>query len=189
MNTSKNIKRVINLLKFMDKEIVEGETTQNPDEIINEDNSKLTELEGLNKQLYARTKKSEDKVRELEIKLNEVISKKSDPVIGYDTERLISDMTAMDGLDSAEKTKLIKDAKAYGVSLNEMRSGEDYALWLKSHQEKVVREKSVLPTTKQGESIPTTWKGRWESAKTQEEKSELLHEAGLIHERFLKKSN
>lgn len=101
------------------------------------------DLEKLNKQLYMRAKKAEERAKELETAL-----KAPRPTLDS-VDAILEVQQATMGLDSAEIAELKLRANATGKSLTEARNDENFALWQGARREKVAKEKSLEPSSRQ----------------------------------------
>lgn len=131
-----------NSTNLTDTELVEKETVKEP-----EPEEKKQDLESLNKQLYMRAKKAEEKVKEL-------ISK-TEPPEGAErfasVDAILEIQTATKGMDEEEVAELRLRAKATGKSLLESRKDENFNLWRDARREKVEKAKALEPSSRQGE--------------------------------------
>ena len=114
------------------------------------------DLANLNKQLYARTKKAEEDAKALRAELIEKSKKPKETSLtgNLSAEEVARLSTAFDGLSTKERERLIAETKVRGLeisstNLGEIRQSEDYALWQKSWKEKVEKENTPPPSTKQ----------------------------------------
>lgn len=140
---------------------------------------KAKEIEEKNKQLFERTKKAEDKAKLAEEELAKV---KGEPRKELDPTEIADVSLALSGLDPDEQAKLIRDAKAFGKPLSEIRKSEDFVLWQGAHKEKVEKEKTTPPSTKQTASDTREDRiRRFKSGEmTEEEEQKFLQELGTL---------
>jgi hypothetical protein len=135
----------------------------------------LAKVSKLNEQLFARVKKAETKVEE---------ALKTFPKVGQTTNpsEIVQILSAFDGLDASEKSRLIQEARLKGISLEDAKKDEDFVLWQTAKRQKVEEEKKVIPpSTKQGEDIssPQAKIRRFKSGEmTSEEEEDFLVETG-----------
>ena len=140
------------------------------------------DLENLNKQLFARTKKAEETAKKLETEM-EVLKAKI-PVntpITMDAEEIANLSAVFDGLSQKERTRLIQETKVKGLEINsknlaETKIDENFSLWLKSYREKVEKENAPLPSTTQS---ATGGKIKFKDL-TPEEQKEYLQDTGYL---------
>lgn len=108
------------------------------------------ELEKLNKQLYERAKKAEAKAKEYEKIL------KTTPPAGVEkfssVDAILEIQRATRGLDEDEVAELRLRAKATGKSLLDARKDDNFLLWQTARRQKVEKEKTLEPSSRQGES-------------------------------------
>lgn len=101
------------------------------------------DLEKLNKQLYMRAKKAEERAKELETALKA-------PRPSLDSvDAILEVQQATMGLDATEIAELKLRASATGKSLTEARTDENYALWQEARREKVAKQKALEPSSRQ----------------------------------------
>ena len=150
----------------------EGKTSKKPD----------ADLENLNKQLYARTKKAEESQKRLEAEM-EVLKAKmpANTPITMDAEEIANLSAVFDGLSQKERTRLIQETKVKDLEINsknlaETKIDENFSLWLKSYREKVEKENAPLPSTAQS---GTGGKIQFKDL-TPEEQKEYLQEKGYM---------
>jgi hypothetical protein len=120
------------------KETVEATATE----------EKGQDLESLNKQLYMRAKKAEEKAKELEKQL------KTEPKpVQRDTsvDAILEIQRATRGLDEDEVAELRMRAKATEKTLLEARKDENFLLWKEARERKLEKEKSLEPSSRQSE--------------------------------------
>ena len=92
--------------------------------------------------------------------------------------------TALEGLDQKEKEYLTRNHKLSGLPLGEIRKDEDFLLWQSAHRQKVEKEKTLAPSSKQPDiDAPVTLEQALKEAKSPQEKEQLLKDAGLYTER------
>jgi hypothetical protein len=129
----------------------------------------------MNEQLFARFKKMENKV-------DETLKGVSNPATVANPAEIAQILSAFDGLDSQEKSRLIQEAKLKGVSLEDAKKDEDFVLWQIARRQKVEREKSLIPpSTKQGDDLtsPQAKVRRFKAGEmTPEEQEDFLVEIG-----------
>ena len=142
------------------------------------------EFEGLkkkNEQLFARLKKTEEKLDK---------ASKTQTGTGLDPEEVVKTMATFEGLDNAERLRLIQESKIKGISLDDARKDEDFGLWQQAHKKKVEKEKVIPPSTKQG-SDTTSPKARVERFRsgqmTPQEENEFLVDSGIMKDYSRKK--
>lgn len=102
------------------------------------------DLEKLNKQLYMRAKKAEEKLKELEGSISRSPKPNLDSV-----DAILEVQQATAGLDATEIAELKLRANATGKSLSETRKDENYALWQTARREKVAKEQAPEPSSRQ----------------------------------------
>lgn len=141
------------------------ETSQNPE------TSK--ELEEKNKRLYARLKKQEEENKELKQKFEK--SSKDTSSSEIDVEVIAKTIEVFDGLDQKEKERLIKEAKANSISLEEARKDEDFDLWRSAYAAKKEKDNAPEPSNKHegGE-------GKALADMTSDEKQDFLEKDGFV---------
>ena len=134
----------------MEEENKEDTTSETNEEVSKETvaEEKKPDFKAKADAMYGKFKASEEKVKELETKL-EAKTKDKAPELG-EIERIAQVTTALSGLDKDEQARLITEAKMKGVSLLEAKKDEDFLLWKKAHSDKVELDKQNLtPSTKQ----------------------------------------
>lgn len=109
------------------------------------------------------------------------------PQAVIDAEEVANLSVVFNGLDTAQRAKLIKEVRSNGLEVNsktleEARRSEDYLLWDSAYQTKVAKEKAPAPTTTQPESeIKRTWKEIVNDPSTPlEEREKILIDKGLM---------
>jgi hypothetical protein len=157
-----------------DNQTATGETvTPTETDLLKEELAKVSKL---NEQLYARVKKAETKVEE---------ALKTLPKVGQTVNfsEIAQILSAFDGLDAQEKSRLIQEAKLKNVSLEDAKKDEDFVLWQTARRQKVEEEKKAIPpSTKQGEdfSSPQAKIKRFKAGEmTPEEQEDFLVETGV----------
>ena len=130
-------------------------------------------------QFFERYKKTDAKLDEL-LKRPQ---KQGAPTSALDPEDMVRTLATFEGLDNAERTRLIQESKLKDVSLEDARKDEDFVLWQQAHKKKVEKEKVTSPSTKQGIDV-TSPKARVERFKggqmTTEEEEKFLVETGIM---------
>jgi hypothetical protein len=106
------------------------------------------DLESLNKQLYMRAKKAEEKAKELEKML-----KTEPPKAQHDTsvDAILEIQRATRGLDEDEVAELRMRAKATGKSLLDARKDENFLLWKEAREAKIEKQKTLEPSSRQSD--------------------------------------
>jgi hypothetical protein len=136
----------------------------------------LEEVRKQNEQLYARLKKTEEKLDKVS-KTSQYSSSVLDP------EDMSRTLATFEGLDADERTRLIQESRLKDVSIEDARKDEDFALWQQAHKRKVEREKVTSPSTKQGidTSSPKAKVARFSSGQmSSEEEEKFLIETGIM---------
>jgi hypothetical protein len=156
------------------------ETSNNPEA------PEIDDMKAQRDRLYARLKKEEEKRKDLEKKFNEVMKeKKTEGTSGVDLEDLAERLSALQGLDSAERARLLKEADIQGSSLGEARKSEDFKFWRSSYRAKVKKGKTLEPSTKQSitSSSPQARVERFRRGEMSiKEKAEFLREIGVTRD-------
>jgi len=151
-----------------EEETVDEEETSTEDQETSKEpeasEEKPEELKAQRDRLYARLKKEEEKRKEVEQKLSEAIKKKSSAG-EVDLDDLADKLSALQGLDSSERARLLRERNIQGASLEEARKSEDYKLWRSAYRAKIEKEKTAKPSTRQ--SITITEKP-WEQMSSDE---------------------
>ena len=153
---------------------------ETPTEVKETPNQK-TDHTDTEKRLYARAKEAEDKAKKLSAELEKRerdLAKARIPVSDVDTILEVTNSTK--DLDTDEITELQLRAKALGRSLSEARDDKNFQLWQRGHREEIIKNKALAPNTNQPDiDRPKTFEERLAAAKTLDEKSQILNEAGL----------
>lgn len=135
------------------EETLETTPTEESKETVEEQpaaEEKGQDLESLNKQLYERAKKAEARAKEYEKMLKTQPPAGAERFTGVDA--ILEIQRATRGLDEDEVAELRLRAKATGKSLLEARKDENFNLWKEARREKAEKEKTLEPSSRQGES-------------------------------------
>jgi len=143
------------------EETVEKETSKTSETVNYEDKFKASQKEAI------RLKKENDGLRK---------NKKPSNPTGVDVAEIVEIQAATKDLSSEEITFLQTQAKATGKSLSETRKDENFILWQKAYKDKVEKENSPEPSTKQGAS----GQDKPLAQMTSDEKEKWLVERGFI---------
>jgi len=122
------------------------------------------------KRYYARMKDAEETAK----KAKDELAKSKRPV--SDIDAILEVQQATKGLSLEEVAELKVRSTATGKSLTESRKDENFVLWQKAYKEKVEKENSALPETKQGEIE----KEKPVSEMTLDEKNEYYAKQGFV---------
>ena len=106
------------------------------------------DLESLNKQLYMRAKKAEERAKELEKQVKEPVP------LTDSVDAILEIQKATRGLDEDEVAFLRLQAKAAGKSLSEARKDDNFNLWKDARREKVEKAKALEPSSRQEAGEP-----------------------------------
>lgn len=129
------------------------------------------------KQAIARAKKAEAEAKVNKAKAD---AAQKSATKSLDVEDYIGISASLEGLDAREKEYLAKQHKMTGTPLNEIRKSEDFIFWQSSYRQKAEKERaSLTPSTKQpDDDSPISLEDALASAKTVEEKEEILKQVG-----------
>jgi hypothetical protein len=142
----------------MENEELENETPKN-EEATEESEPSEEENPETSKDLQSALAQKDhwrEKAKSLEEKLNKIVSTSdsgtSPPASEVDIADLADKLSAVQGLDAAERGRLIKEAKMQGTSLEEARKSDDFKFWRSAYRAKVEKDKAPKPSTKQSSS-------------------------------------
>lgn len=141
----------------------EGEPPKGTTSVLDEvsDEEKQRRLEAFPR-IYRRMKEAEEKAKEAKVQMGELrkkgeeLAKKSEETLSPDEKeflRIAEATSAFEGLDDAERKRLMQEAKLKGIPLGEAKKDSDFILWQKSYKEKVEAERKVPEPTFSGGSF------------------------------------
>ena len=154
------------------EEIVD-ELVEEPEEDVDALKLSLQKETEARRQLTARAKQAEADKKVLEAKLR--ASKK--PTL--DVDDYIDISASLEGLDQKEKAYIAEQHKYTGKSLKDIRNDENFLLWQNAYRQKVEKEKTLAPSSKQSEGDrPRSLLDKLKGASF-EEREKLMTERGL----------
>lgn len=136
----------------------------------------VKEIERKNAQLFERTKKAENAVKELK----DLISRQPVTTTGdADVDKILEIKAATEGLDDQEVVMLRKLSKADKISLSEARNSDAFAIFQRGYKQKVEME-----NIKDNVPPPSTTQSPSQMAKdlksmSYDERQKLFREMGL----------
>jgi len=143
-----------------EKTVIEGQETSERKPETSEEMIPRSQVD----RLYKRMKDAEERTKVTEEKLQEALQKKSGGEV--DLDELADRLSALQGLDSIERARLLRESKLQGTPLEEARKSEDFKLWRSAYRAKIEQEKTAKPSTRQ--SITTAEKP-WDEMSSEEQ--------------------